>query len=429
MSHHRYNLFEVIGLELEYMIVAAETLEVAPICDRILADQAGEPTTELTCDSVGWSNELALHVIEIKTPEPVADLSGQAGRFDAAIRRINDLCAARAARLMPTAMHPWMDPATQTRLWDQANGPIYQAFDRIFDCRGHGWSNLQSLHINLPFGDDEQFGRLHAAIRVLLPLLPALAASSPVVDGRVTGLCDNRLAAYAVNCARLPLVTGHVVPEAVFSVDQYHREILQPMYRQIAPLDADGILQEEWLNARGAIARFDRGSIEIRVLDVQEAPAADVAIAGLVVGALRLLVDEVYGSYSSQRSVRTETLAGVYASAVAEADRATLADPQLLSLLGAAKAAQTLRDIWQDLAEQVALRYPQCLPGELVGPIETILSAGPLARRIVGQLGDKPVRAELRGVYARLCDALASGKMYRPQPAGELPGPVGRSGE
>ena len=39
------------------------------------------------------------------------------------------------------------------------------------------------------------------------------------------------------------------------------------MYRQIAPLDPDHVVQYEWLNSRGAIARFDRNAIEIRVID------------------------------------------------------------------------------------------------------------------------------------------------------------------
>ena len=44
------------------------------------------------------------------------------------------------------------------------------------------------------------------------------------------------------------------------------------MYRAIDPLDTEGILQEEWLNSRAAIARFDRGAIEIRCMDTQECP-------------------------------------------------------------------------------------------------------------------------------------------------------------
>ena len=43
------------------------------------------------------------------------------------------------------------------------------------------------MHVNLPFADDAQFARLHAAIRLVLPLLPALAASSPIAEGSVIG--------------------------------------------------------------------------------------------------------------------------------------------------------------------------------------------------------------------------------------------------
>ena len=56
---------------------------------------------------------------------------------------------------MPGGAHPWMDPARETRLWPHEDNEIYEAFDRIFGCTGHGWSNLQCVHLNLPFDDDE----------------------------------------------------------------------------------------------------------------------------------------------------------------------------------------------------------------------------------------------------------------------------------
>src|SRR5690606_12908976 len=108
---------------------------------------------------------------------------------------------------------------------------VYRAFDRIFDCRGHGWGNLQSMHINLPFADDEEFGRLHAAVRLVLPLLPGLAASSPLVENRRTGSMDNRLEFYRHNCARIPSVTGHVIPEPVFGIEEYRDQVLGRIYR------------------------------------------------------------------------------------------------------------------------------------------------------------------------------------------------------
>src|SRR2546421_126116 len=122
-----------------------------------------------------------------------------------------------------SGLHPWMDPARDMRLGPHEGSEIYETFNRIFGCRGHGWANLQSVHVNLPFADDEEFGRLHAAIRLILPIVPALAASSPFVEGRATGMLDNRLAVHGSNSSRVPSIAGRVVPEPVFSIQRYRR--------------------------------------------------------------------------------------------------------------------------------------------------------------------------------------------------------------
>jgi glutamate---cysteine ligase / carboxylate-amine ligase len=152
-------------------------------------------------------------------------------------------------------MHPWMDPRRETRLWPHGNRAIYKTFDRLFDCRGHGWSNLQSTHLNLPFRGDEEFRRLHTAIRLLLPLLPALAASSPFVEGRAAPMLDMRLEVYRHNCARVPSIAGRIVPEWVPTPACYEERILARIQRDLEPLDPERRLHAEWVNARGAIAR------------------------------------------------------------------------------------------------------------------------------------------------------------------------------
>src|SRR5262245_2308391 len=93
---------------------------------------------------------------------------------------------------------------------------------------------------------------------------PALAASSPVMDGRVTGLLDSRLEVYRTNSDRLPRMTGSVIPEPLWDAASYRGAILEPLEAEVAALDGEGVLEGEWLNARGAIARFDRSAIEIR---------------------------------------------------------------------------------------------------------------------------------------------------------------------
>jgi gamma-glutamyl:cysteine ligase YbdK (ATP-grasp superfamily) len=303
MARSALHLFDGFGVELEYMVVDAESLDVRPVVDELFRSVAGEIVSDVEHSDISWSNELVAHVVELKTSEPAGGFGGLVGQFQEHVGRINAALAPLGARLMPSAMHPWMDPASEMKLWPHDNGPVYEAFDRIFDCRGHGWANLQSVHLNLPFAGDEEFGRLHAAIRLILPILPALAASSPFIEGRPTGVLDSRLDVYRTNCRRVPSVTGRVIPEPVFDRASYEREILHPMYDQIAPLDPEGILQHEWLNARGAIARFDRGAIEIRLLDVQECPAADIAICAAVTAALKAIVAERWSDLGRQKHI------------------------------------------------------------------------------------------------------------------------------
>src|SRR5207237_8475181 len=151
--------------------------------------------------------------------------------------------------------------AAQTSMWTTKQANIYRTSDRIFDCRRHGWSNIQSIPINLPFGNDEQFASLPAAVRLILPPLPAIAASSPIIEGRDTGILDYRLEAYRDASRGVPAITGKVIPETVTDRADYEQRILAPMYVQIQDYDPAGVLRHEWLNSRGAIARLDRDDI------------------------------------------------------------------------------------------------------------------------------------------------------------------------
>ena len=401
------HLFEAFGVELEYMIVHSNGLGVYPVTDEVIRAVTGTYTSDVERGVITWSNELVLHVIEFKTTDPAPALTGLRDAFQANVREVNGLLAPMNARLMPTAVHPTMHPDRDTRLWPHDYSPVYDAFNRVFDCRGHGWSNLQSLHINLPFEGDEEFGRLHAAIRLVLPILPALAASSPIVEGKVTPFHDFRLEAYRNNAARVPSVGGHVIPEPVFSRAEYEERIFEKMYRDIAPLDPDGILQHEWLNARGAIARFDRNTIEIRVIDVQECPAADLAVMGLVVEVLRALVDARWGSLGDRQAWPVEPLAAIFLDCIRESDRTAIADDAYLRLFGWDRGPCTAGALWSHLYKTLRPGMPVAMQ-EVVAPIEHILRHGTLARRIL-----RAVEAtSIEQTYARLADDLHEGRLF-----------------
>jgi glutamate---cysteine ligase / carboxylate-amine ligase len=404
-------LFEAYGIELEYMIVAADSLDVRPIADRLLIDAAGRVVSEVEHGTLAWSNELVLHVIELKTNGPAPGLAPLAERFQQDVREINRLLHHEHARLMPTGMHPWMNPFQEVRLWPHEYSRVYETFDRIFDCRGHGWANLQSMHINLPFQGNEEFGRLHAAVRLILPLLPGLAASSPLIDGRISGKRDTRLDVYRGNSDQIPSVAGRIIPEPVFDRAGYDREIFQPMFRDIAPFDPERILREEFLNARGAIARFSRGTIEIRLLDVQECPQADLAIATLTCESLKHLVQQTWSETRQQQQTGTDSLERILLAAIADADEAVIDDPAYLRLFGLDEPRATIGEVWTHLFEDL-LRRGTVFGTKCDAALRLLLSEGCLSRRIVRALGDEPDRTRIQDLYRELCDCLDQGRLW-----------------
>jgi len=401
------SLFSAFGVELEYMIVDARSLSVRAIADDLLCATAGDLSGEVDRGEICWSNELVAHVVELKVGQPAPALEPLPALFQKNVHEINSILSKSGARLMPAGMHPWMDPEHETRLWPHEYGEVYRAFDRIFGCRGHGWANLQSTHLNLPFADDGEFARLHAAIRLVLPILPALAASSPVVEGRITGLLDNRLEVYRLNSRKIAAVAGRVIPEPAFSRAEYDTQILEPLYAEIAPHDPAGVLRNEWLNARGAIARFSRNTIEIRVLDVQECPQADVAICAAIVAVLQALVSERWSPLALQQAAAVEPLASILLTSIRNADQAVIYDREYLALFGFPDESCTAGELWGHLIE--------ALPdlGGLSSPwresLAVILDEGPLARRLVSVLETD----DLQTVYGELCRCLQEGQMFR----------------
>jgi gamma-glutamyl:cysteine ligase YbdK (ATP-grasp superfamily) len=400
--------FAGYGIELEYMIVDRQSLAVMPIADALLQAASGRTVSEVDRGKFGWSNEIVLHLVEVKNAHPAPALEPLVAGFQAEVNAVNRLLEPMGARLMPGAMHPWMNPAAETRLWPHDQAPIYQAYDRIFGCRKHGQANLQSMHLNLPFANDAEFARLHAAVRLLLPILPAIAASSPFADGRPGGFLDSRMAAYRSAVQRVPSVIGDVIPDTHSSHAEYQAQVLTPMYRDIAPLDPEGVLQHEWLNARGAIPRFDRDAIEIRVIDVQECPQADLAIAAAASAVIRALYDDKWSSLAMQQAIATDRLARILAACIRDADQAVIDDAGYLRLLGLSDPQYRAGELWRHLVTRTGLNRSTFW----IETLRVMLEHGPLARRILRAVGPVCSRDRLQPVYLELCDCLEAGKMF-----------------
>lgn len=407
----KYPLFQVYGVELEYMIVNQDTLDVMPIADQLFQSLEGAPVAEIERGEMSWSNELALHVMELKVTDPVSTLEGLQEKFQAEVQKVNELLKPFQAKLLPTGMHPWMDPLKDFYLWPHEGHEIYETYHRIFDCRSHGWMNLQSMHLNLPFVDDKEFALLHAAIRVLLPILPALAASSPISDGAKAAFLDNRMQVYKNNALSIPSIAGKIVPEAVFSQQEYEEKILQPIYRDLAEKDPDHIITHEWCNSRGAIARFDRFTIEIRVLDVQECPLADLAIASATVAVLKALVAQKWTDSQKLREFPLEELDTIFRACTEKGESAEINNASYLELFGFQKESCQASELWSWILAQTApFKGKETQP--LAHALQLILEQGPLGRRILRAWQHDPTPTALRKIYRRLSDCLEQGELF-----------------
>lgn len=393
---YEHRAFSGYGVEIEYMIVDQKSLDVLPVADRVLDAVGGAEDMDVERGAAAWSNELALHVIEVKTAGPARDLASCRQVFAKQVEEINALLKPLGGRLMPGAMHPWMQPEKETRLWPHQNDEIYRAFDRIFGCSGHGWSNLQSTHINFPFSTPDEFHRLHAACRFVLPLIPALAGSSPYMEGKRGPGVSSRLLVYRDNCRRVPSVTGHVIPERAYTEEAY-QELLSGIYRDLAPLDPDGTLANEWVNARGCIARFDRGAIEIRLVDAQESPGQDLSVVSFLVEVVKGLSTGLFPGASRHEDWEEERLLEILLASAVKGRSARVPTAYAASF---DSAAQMMGELLREIATKVQISAALS-PG-----LEVILAQGSLAERLQRRLGIAPSKEALMEVYGALCDCL-----------------------
>lgn len=406
------HLFDGYGVEIEYMIVDDPSLELVPASDRVLKDKNGQIVNEISRDGMALSNELVLHVIEIKTDGPAESLTGLGSLFQNQVADIEKILKGFSARLMPGAIHPWMDPFLEVKIWPHEYNPIYDAYNRIFDCRGHGWANLQSTHLNLPFHGDLEFEKLHAALRLILPLIPAMAASSPIADGGLKPFLDYRMEMYRTNSLKIPSITGSIIPEQVFTQSDYHKKIFEPMYRDISPFDPDGILQEEWLNSRGAMSRWDRNAIEIRVIDTQEHPSADIAILEWVVNLAKLLVSEHDCTLNEQKSWHETDLAVFLYETIKHGELGEINNREYLNLFGIDKNSMPAGDVCLCIYRKLKEEYP--FSDDASDYLDLIFAEGPLGRRILRALPESIKTKHLHSVYEKLCDCLRDGSPFTP---------------
>ena len=315
-----------IGTEHEYSI-NDRNFNPLPISDVILSKIAGSVKNEVSFGEVTLSKELQKTVLEFIPDHPGDSLFELERQIYSGIRRFY-LQFGDRYHLLGLGMHPTLT-LDKTAVWNHDEKEYYEVYDRLFNIRQHGWLNIQALQVNLSYSNDEELIYLYNRIRSLLPYLIAVSASSPFVEGKVTGSMDNRLLFYRKNQKEIPQICNRIIPETISEVNDY-LENQQEIFRELENRDAH-ILRKEWLNSSGLIIRFSRGCVEVKAIDEQECVRSDMAVCAF----LRALV--------RARDVPVETdrdiLLDLTELAIKKGTRAL--QPELERLLSGARDAAT----------------------------------------------------------------------------------------
>lgn len=267
----------------------------------------------------------------------------------------------------------------------------------------------QGLRLELPFGKPGDFGKLMAAVRVALPLIPAISASTPFSGGKAAGVRSSRLRAWLDEADRHPARVSGFIPEPLFDLADHDREVLGPIAQALGPSGRDGAIDPTLLDWRAASVSHDPDAIVINAIDMQENPAADMAVLEFVIAVLRALTSGRWVSSYLQRAWSTGDLMAVMSATIAQGGQAVITNRDYLLMFGLMKqeelpAAKLLQHIFVELYGDLSANARD--------HVALIIEHGELAGRLLARAGKRPSPERVREIHAALA-ACRSGAAFR----------------
>jgi carboxylate-amine ligase len=251
-----------IGLEEEFSILDPRSLELVGRFEQ-LRDAAAlrDPLLQ-----EGITGELISSEIEIVSGRG-EDLADAFARQRDRRRRLFALADAEGVALGATGTHPWADYRKQQVIDTEHYRRVAEGL-RYVAAR----NNTFSLHVHVGVRDIERAIGVCDRLRPLLPLLLAVSANSPFVDGRDAGLHSARTQIFTRNFPRCG------VPDA-FGSWQAYRDYIELLVRTRSIVE----FTQVWWSVR---PHFAFGTVEMRICDAQASGAESEALAALIVACI-----------------------------------------------------------------------------------------------------------------------------------------------
>ncbi len=250
-----------VGVEEEFSILHPRTLDLVPRFEEL---RAAAESDEILRE--GITGELISSEIEIISGVG-ASLTDALARQRERRRHLFALAAARGAVLGATGTHPWADYRIQPIIDTEHYRRVEEGLKYV------AWrNNTFSLHVHVGVRDIDRAVRVCDRLRPVLPLLLAISANSPYLDGRDSGLHSARTQSFTKSFPRCG------VPDA-FGGWRAYREYIEFLLRTRSIVE----FTQVWWSVR---PHFDFGTVEVRICDAQATARESEALAGLMVACI-----------------------------------------------------------------------------------------------------------------------------------------------
>jgi glutamate---cysteine ligase / carboxylate-amine ligase len=250
-----------VGVEEEFAILDPQTLDLVPRFEQLRA--AAESDEVL---SAGITGELISSEIEIVSGAG-ADLHDALRSQRERRRGLFALAAAQGVALGATGTHPWADYREQPIIDTEHYRRVEEGLKYV------AWrNNTFSLHVHVGVRDIDRAVKVCDRLREVLPLLLAISANSPYLDGRDTGLQSARTQSFTKSFPRCG------VPDA-FGGWAAYREYIDLLVSTRSIVE----FTQVWWSVR---PHFRFGTVEVRICDAQATAQESEALAALMVACI-----------------------------------------------------------------------------------------------------------------------------------------------
>ena len=257
-----------VGIEEEFALVDPQTLLLVPRFELLRDAAASDPVL-----AASIAGELISSEIEIRSGAG-SDVEDARSRQAGARRRLFALAGEHGVALGATGTHALSDYREQ-QVIDTDH------YHRVEDGLKYvAWrNNTFSVHVHVGVRGSDRAVRVCDRLRPILPLLLALSANSPYIDGRDSGLHSGRSQTFTKSFPRCG------IPDA-FGSWRAWSDYVELLVRTSSIVE----FTQLWWSVRPHHAF---GTVEVRICDAQTTAQEADQLAALIVACVRRAAEEV----------------------------------------------------------------------------------------------------------------------------------------